>query len=108
MVYLMSNAMVDPVINQKGEDLVSQDLLMFDLDTVERMEIAVNGMMYHARIERTSETDASGNPNTKNVYYLEDKEVTAESFLGFYYSLLTLQKERARLKFRRKRSIPPS
>ncbi|MHB1315076.1 MAG: DUF4340 domain-containing protein [Christensenellales bacterium] len=95
MVYLMSNASLASIIGQKGEDLVSKDLLMFDLDTVDGMDITADGQTHHGKIVRTATTDGTGKTSTKNTYFMDDKEVESMTFLGFYYSLLTLQKEGA-------------
>ena len=87
MVYYIDATVADAMIYLSLDTLLPDDILMLDGDTVESVDITLDGETYH--VEKTMEeiTGEDGNPTEQTVWTLDGVEIDFQSVLSALTSL---------------------
>ncbi|MGN0968565.1 MAG: DUF4340 domain-containing protein [Oscillospiraceae bacterium] len=81
MVYLISADICDSLLFTDASDLLPDDILVMDWDTVTGIDITVDGSTYSINKEVQEETDEDGSTTRKYVYKLDGEEIGLEKVL---------------------------
>ncbi|MGM9606084.1 MAG: DUF4340 domain-containing protein [Oscillospiraceae bacterium] len=81
MVYLISADICDCLLYTDENDLLPDDVLVMDWDTVTGIDITVDDCTYSVVKEVQEETDEDGNTTRKYVYKLDGEEIELEKVL---------------------------
>lgn len=81
MVYLISADICDSLLYTDENDLLPDDVLLMDWDTVTGLDIMLDGQTYSIRKEVRENTDDDGNTTQEYVYTLDGEEIGITSVL---------------------------
>ena len=84
MIYTILESVSDELKNGSYDTLCPDDVILMDWDTVDSMDITIDGTNHTLGIERTEETDDEGNTEEVITYYIDGEEADqdlAETFL---------------------------
>lgn len=108
MVYLVKTSTVNTLLNTTYSELMPDEVLLMDWDTVTAMDIALNGTTYKLKHEEVG--DENGCATGTYAWYLEDTEVEGSTitdaldemgFNGYATGLTPTLAEEVRFKFYR-------
>ena len=87
MVYYIDATVADAMVYLSLDSLLPDDILLLDSDTVESVDITLDGETYH--VERTVEetTDEDGNTTQETIWTLDGTEI---DFQGVFSDLTSL------------------
>lgn len=86
MVYLVSNDILNAMLYTAQEELLPNDILLMDWDTVTSMDITLDGQTYTA-VKTTEEASDQEDAATETVWKVNDTQVTLEDVLDSLTSL---------------------
>lgn len=75
MVYLISADVCDSMLYTDADDLLPDDVLVMDWDTVTGLDIVLDGNTYSIQKEVREQTDQDGNTTEEYIYTLDGEEI---------------------------------
>ena len=81
MVYQIDGSVRDALLYTTQSELLPDEVLLMDWDTVDSIDITLDGATYHVERSTTEETDDDGNTSEKTIYTLNGSEIAIEDIL---------------------------
>lgn len=110
MVYLIDSSISDLVLYTGYTNLMIDDVLRLDMDTVESVDVIIDNTTYTMVKETTTSADSEGNTTETAVYRLNGNEIDAADILegindmestGYAYGVTPARTEEIRIVFHR-------
>lgn len=93
MVYQISSQVAESFSNVSALSLAPEDVCLMDWDTVDSMEITLNGQTKTLTFERSETEDEDGNTETTCTYTLDGTEIDTEAVEEFLDQITSLAVE---------------
>ncbi|WP_276929864.1 DUF4340 domain-containing protein [Herbinix luporum] len=87
-VYTMEAEDVDAMLQVDAFSILSTFISIYNIETVDRIDIDISGKPYTMEIKREVTTDSEGNEETKASYYYNGKEVEEDTFKDVYQVMI--------------------
>ena len=79
---------VDAMLQVDAFSILSTFISIYNIETVDRIDIDISGKPYTMEIKREVTTDSEGNEETKASYYYNGKEVEEDTFKDVYQVMI--------------------
>ena len=87
-VYTMRATLVEKMINHSPFDLLSSFILIPNIDTVNSIDIGIDGRAYRMEIKRANTANEDGEEEVRVTYYINNKEVEEGRFKKVYQDMI--------------------
>lgn len=90
-VYTMQKSVIDKMLEVEPFELMRSFVLIPNIDTVEKVDIVIDGTSYTMEMKRTTVTNEDGEEETQVTYYYNGDEVEEDSFRDVYQKLISIK-----------------
>ncbi|MBH1940319.1 DUF4340 domain-containing protein [Mobilitalea sibirica] len=87
-VYTMKATEVDKMLHVDAFSIMSSFIILPNIETVNRIDIEIDGIPYTMEIERIKEKNEDGEEETKSIYYYNGREVEEDIFKDVYQVMI--------------------